>query len=83
MLYQYHCACCNKVVTANDKECRHCGSQHIRSPYGFWMFCIVACLFAAISFKLGQIYLNNHQTDAPEPVTLLDVLNQDSNKPNH
>ena len=83
MLYQYQCACCNKVVTANDKECQHCGSHHIRSPYGFWIFCVFACLMVAITFKVGQIYLNNHQTDTPEQITLLNVLNQDSNKADH
>ena len=31
MLYQYHCACCDKVVASTDKECPYCGSHHIRS----------------------------------------------------
>ncbi len=33
MLYQYHCACCDKVVASTDKSCPYCGSHHIRSPY--------------------------------------------------
>ena len=41
MLYQYHCACCDKVVASTDKSCPYCGSHHIRSPYGLWMFCVM------------------------------------------
>lgn len=51
MLYQYHCACCDKVVASTDKECPYCGSQHIRSPYGMWMFCVAACLAVVVVIK--------------------------------
>ncbi len=54
MLYhQYRCACCNRVVESSEKECGTCGSHNIRSPYGFWLFCILACLAAAVVFKVG------------------------------
>ena len=49
MLYQYHCACCDKVVASTDKACPYCGSQHIKSPYGLWMFCVAVC-FAVVMF---------------------------------
>ena len=38
MYYQYHCACCDKVVEAGQKECHACGSHNIRSPYGFGFY---------------------------------------------
>lgn len=65
MLYQYHCACCEKTVSANEKTCSNCGSQNIRTPYGFWLFCVFACLIVAIAFKAGQVYL---QADHEVPV---------------
>nr|EKW7790676.1 hypothetical protein [Acinetobacter baumannii] len=52
MLYQYHCACCDKVVASTDKSCPYCGSHHIRSPYGLWMFCVMACLAVVVVFKV-------------------------------
>lgn len=75
MLYQYHCACCNKVVASTDRVCPECGSQNIRSPYGFWVFCIIACLAAAVVFKIVHLYLQDHQS-VPTQQTLLDTLNQ-------
>ncbi|MFT4021340.1 MAG: hypothetical protein QM666_07475 [Acinetobacter sp.] len=60
MMYQYRCACCNKVLLSNDKSCPSCGSHHIRSPFGFWFFCIVACLVVAVSVMFGKIYLKNN-----------------------
>ena len=51
MLYQYHCACCDKVVASTDKECPYCGSQHIRSPFGLWVFCVAACFVVVVVIK--------------------------------
>ncbi len=81
MLYQYHCGCCDKVVASNQKACHECGSQNIRTPYGFWLFCIFACLIAAITFKLVHVYLKDHQS-VPVQQSFLDSLNQ-SNKNSH
>ncbi len=75
MLYQYHCACCNRVVESTDKECIDCGSHNIRSPYGFWIFCILTCLAAVIVFKVVHVYLQDHQ-ETPVQTSLLTVLQQ-------
>ena len=77
MLYQYPCACCEKEVTSYEKSCPHCGSQHIRSPYGGWLFCIFACLLVAITFKLVHVYIADHQ-EVPKAQTLLKILNYNS-----
>ena len=65
MLYQYHCACCDKVVASTDKQCPYCGSQHIRSPYGLWMFCLAACFAVVVIVKLAHLYSQHHQEDHP------------------
>ena len=78
MILQYHCACCDEVVASTDKVCPKCGSQHIRSPYAAWIFCILACLIVAISFKIGHIFIKNHQVETPTQISLLEVLQQDS-----
>ncbi|MFW2078040.1 hypothetical protein ACG94X_09990 [Acinetobacter sp. ULE_I010] len=78
MIYQYRCACCSEAVTSTEKVCPKCGSQHIKSPYGLWVFCIFACLFTVISFKVGNIYIQNHNIETPSQVSLLDVLQQSS-----
>ncbi len=70
MLYQYHCACCETVVASTDKDCPNCGSHNIRSPFGFWIFCIVACLAAAIIVKSVQVYLADRNSE-PAAVTSL------------
>ena len=75
MLYQYHCACCNRVVESTDKECIDCGSHNIRSPYGFWIFCILTFLAAVIVFKVVHVYLKDHQ-ETPVQTSLLTVLQQ-------
>ena len=75
MLYQYHCACCNRVVESTDKECIDCGSHNIRSPYGFWIFCFLFCLAAVIVFKVVHVYLKDHQ-ETPVQTSLLTVLQQ-------
>ncbi|CAM3053570.1 hypothetical protein [Acinetobacter celticus] len=80
MHYQYHCACCNKAVASTDKECNQCGSHNIRSPYGFWIFCVTVCLAAAIMFKVVHVYLQDHQ-EIPMQQSLFDVLQQDSKNP--
>ena len=78
MLYQYHCACCNRVVESTDKECIDCGSHNIRSAYGFWIFCILTCLAAVIVFKVVHVYLKDHQ-ETPVQTSLLTVLQQGEN----
>ena len=78
MLYQYHCACCNRVVESTDKECIDCGSHNIRSPYGFWILCILTCLAAVIVFKVVHVYLKDHQ-ETPVQTSLLTVLQQGEN----
>lgn len=78
MILQYHCACCDEAVSSTQKVCPKCGSQHIKSPYGLWTFCLAACLIAAVTFKVGHIYLQNHNTETPAQVSLLSVLQPDS-----
>ena len=80
MLYKYHCACCNKVVSSSEKECPECGSHNIRSPFGFWVFCIAACLAVIMTITVFQLYLKDHQ-DVPVQSTLLEVLKQDRTTP--
>ncbi len=83
MLYNYHCACCNHVVSATEKECGQCGSHHIRSPYGHWIFGLLACLVVVVVFKAAHIYLQQeHLEIIPNQPTLLDVLNQDGKSSN-
>ena len=77
MLYQYQCACCNKAVTANDRECLHCGSQHIRSPYRIWILCVLACLAVVVTVKIMHIYVKNH-SEAPHQMSLVEVLNKEN-----
>jgi len=83
MLYQYHCACCDKVVASTDKECPYCGSHHIRSPYGLWMFCFAACLAVVVIVKIAHLY-SQHQDEQPvQTNSIFEVLkqnNSDSNK---
>jgi hypothetical protein len=77
--YQYHCACCEKVLSSTEKACPNCGSHHIRSPFGFWIFCLIACLATAIAFKVVHVYIQSHQ-EVPVQHSLFDVLQQDDNK---
>ena len=79
MLYQYHCACCDKIVASTEKVCPYCGSQHIKSPYGLWGLCIVACLVIVVFVKLTHVHnqyqqntksLNNH--------SVLEIFKQNS-----
>ncbi|AUX86988.1 hypothetical protein C3F34_13720 [Acinetobacter sp. ACNIH2] len=79
MLYQYHCACCDLVVDSDVKECPNCGSHNIRSPFGFWIFCIATCLAVVIVFKVAQVYLHN-QAEAPVQPTLLETLHSSDDK---
>ena len=79
MLYQYHCACCDKVVASTDKQCPYCGSQHIRSPYGLWMFCLAACFVVVVIVKLAHLYSQHHQEDHPvQKTSLFEILKQDN-----
>lgn len=77
MHYQYHCACCDKVVEASQKTCNDCGSHHIRSPIGFWLFCIMTCLIAAIIVKAVHVYLQNSQ-EAPVATSLFEILKEEN-----
>lgn len=81
MYYQYHCACCDKVVEAGQKECHACGSHNIRSPYGFWILCLVACLVTAIALKVMHVYIQSQQQEVPAQSSLFDVLQQDNKRP--
>lgn len=83
MILQYQCACCSEEVRSTQKECHKCGSQHIKSPYALWIFCVVACLFTAITFKVGHVYFQTQHEDAPAHVSILDVLQQDSKSTMH
>ncbi|WP_445115543.1 hypothetical protein [Acinetobacter sp. WZC-1] len=80
MMYQYHCACCNKVLSSKDKECSHCGSHHIRSPFNAWVFCVMACLAVVVTIKLVHVFVQDQQSEVLEQQTLLDVLKQDKNR---
>ncbi|OAL78358.1 hypothetical protein AY606_07915 [Acinetobacter sp. SFB] len=74
MLYQYHCACCDQVVeSAHHKECTNCGSHNIKSPYGFWIFCVLTCLAAVIIFRVVHIYLQDPQ-EIPVQPSVLEVI---------
>ena len=75
MLYQYHCACCEKAVSSNVKTCTSCGSQNIRTPFGFWLLCIFACLIVAIAFKVGHVYLQAEH-EVPSQQGFLDALHK-------
>jgi hypothetical protein len=79
MHYQYHCACCNKVVASHEKECSSCGSHNIRSPFGFWIFCIVSCLLAAILVKSIHMYLSSSH-EMPNDHSLLQLLQHDQQR---
>ena len=74
--YQYHCACCEKVVDSTEKSCSNCGSHHIRSPFGFWILCLVACLVTAIVFKVVHLYVQSQQ-EVPVQHSILDVLKEE------
>ncbi|MEB3766391.1 hypothetical protein FXN70_01330 [Acinetobacter sp. MD2] len=68
-MYQYRCACCDQIVSATEKSCPNCGSHTIRSPFGFWFFCIVACLLVAIAIMVGKLYFSPEQmTPSPQGV---------------
>lgn len=81
MMYQYHCACCNKVLNNTARECSECGSHHIRSPFSMWIFCIMACLVVAITIKLVHVYIQDHQ-DTPAQFNLFTALDKDKNHSN-
>ncbi len=55
------------------KNVATCGSHNIRSPYGFWLFCILACLAAAVVFKVVHVYLQDHQ-EVPVQQSVLEVI---------
>ena len=71
----YKCACCNHMLSAQDQVCSQCGSQHIKSPYGFWALCVISCLMAVIIFKVVHLYLQD-QGETPRQISILKVLQQ-------
>lgn len=73
MQYQYHCACCNKAVSSTDTSCPNCGSHSIRSPYSFWMLCLLACLAASVVFKVVHVS-SQAQQDVPTKDTIFNAL---------
>ena len=79
MHYQYHCACCNKVVSSTERECSSCGSHSIRSPFGFWIFCIMSCLVAAVLVKSAHLYMQNTTHEVPAQHSLLQLLQHEQN----
>lgn len=81
MLFKYKCACCDHVLTSQDKECTQCGSQHIKSPIHLWVFAAIACLIAVSIFKIGQVYLQD-QNDAPTQKSFFSVIEQGKSKVN-
>ncbi len=82
MLSQYHCACCEKVVASTDKECPYCGSQHIRSPYGLWMFCIAACLVVVVIAKVVHVYVQqNHEDQVMQKNSLFEIFKHENTHP--
>lgn len=81
MHYQYHCACCNKIVASTEKECSDCGSHNIRSPYGFWAFCILSCLIAAVLVKSIHVYMSSAH-EIPTSNSLLHLLKHEQNTVN-
>ncbi|WP_171407284.1 hypothetical protein [Acinetobacter sp. B51(2017)] len=78
--YQYHCACCDHTVNADAHTCPNCGSHQIKSPFGFWIFCILTCLALVIALKLVHAYLQHDQPIVPEQQSLFEVLTFDHNK---
>jgi hypothetical protein len=79
--YQYHCACCNRTVDADAHTCPECGSHQIKSPFGFWVFCILTCLALMIALKLVHVYLQQEHQGLPQHKSLFEVLTFDQKKP--
>lgn len=67
-------------MASSDKECPNCGSHHIRSPYGWWVFCLVGCFAVVLVFKAVQYYVQTHEDDTPEQQSIIDVLNTNNGK---
>jgi hypothetical protein len=83
MLYQYHCACCDKVVASTDKECPYCGSQHKRSPFGLWMFCVSACFGVVVVIKFVHLYSQHYEEEPPaQTSSIFEIFKQDSTESN-
>ena len=80
-MLRYHCACCNRVVAAQVQTCPECGSHHITSPFGFWIFCVGICLALAIGLQAVHMYSQQEQHSLPEQQRLFEVLTTaDQNK---
>ncbi|MCF8998141.1 hypothetical protein [Acinetobacter nectaris] len=67
MMYisHYKCACCNQKRKLHQKSCPHCGSHALKSPFGFWSFCVFTCLGVAVAVTASNIYF--HQTEDKQP----------------
>ena len=73
-MYQYRCACCNQVLSSTDKSCPNCGSHNIRSPFGFWFFCVMTCFVVAIGVMAGKLYLKQNQDEIEPKKAITDFL---------
>ncbi len=71
--YQYRCACCNQIVEADTHTCPECGSHQIKSPFGFWIFCIVTCFALVIALQVIHRLLAHEQQAPPEEQRLFEV----------
>lgn len=70
---QYRCSCCNQVVIASEKECPNCGSHNIKSPYSFWVFCLLTCLALVVILKMTQLYFEDHQS-VPKTQSVFQII---------
>lgn len=70
---QSRCACCNQAVEADTHTCPECGSHQIKSPFGFWVFCIVTCFALVIALQLTHSYLKHEQQVLPEQQRLFEI----------
>lgn len=70
---QYRCSCCNQVVIASEKECPNCGSHNIKSPYSFWVFCLLTCLALVVILKMTQLYFEDHHS-VPKTQSVFQII---------
>lgn len=79
-MYQYRCACCNQVLSSADKSCPNCGSHYIRSPFGFWFFCIITCLVMAVGVMAGKLYFKQNQDAVTPKKVITDLMQSGKNE---
>lgn len=72
---QYTCACCNQIWQTNHLACSHCGSQQVKSPYSFWVFCLLSCLSVIMVIKGVHLYTEDHR-QVPQQISILKILEQ-------